>query len=272
MVSQCKARRALVLAAAAVTCGASLARGQAVFSDSYGTDSSANYTATDGDPNEKSVWTVNNGVLNYSRTGTASWSSGVFLTNPSVASTAGIPIANVSGDFIGATNYTTGNYYQPGLVISGDPTKGGFTVQEYENGAFQYHMVLLRQTGAQLIGDEGGTGNPPVLADLGSIAGHLTDNYHVSAIIDRTGAHPSFIVSIDDLTTGLPVITGKAVTDSADPASFGGTQVGWRARFDNNQAAFGVDNLSITNAPEPASMGLLMSGAVAMMFRRRRAR
>lgn len=271
MLRKGKARGALALAAAAVACGASWARGQAVFIDSYGTDSSANYTATDGDPNEKSVWTVNNGVLNYSRTGTASWSSGVFLLKPSVASTAGIPVAQVSGDFIGATNYTTGNYYQPGLVISGDPTNGGFTVQEYENGKYQYHMVLLRETGSQLIGDEGGTGNPPVLADLGSIAGHLTDNYHISAIIDRTGAHPSFIISVNDLTSGLPVATGQVVTDSADPANYGGTQVGWRARFDNNNAMFGVDNLSITNAPEPASVGLVMAGGLALMVRRRRA-
>jgi len=270
MAVRSSGRGALAIAAAALACGASLVRGQVVFSDNYSTDTTGNYTLTDGDPNEKSAWTVSNGVLNYSRTGTASWSSSVFLLNPSIASTAGIPVANVSGDVIGATNYTTGNYYQPGLVISGDPTNGGFVVAEYENGKYQYHFVLLRETGAQLIGDEGGVTNPPVLADFGSIAGHLTDNYHISALIDRTGAHPVFNVSITDLTTGMPVVTGQTATDSADPANYGGTQIGWRARYDNNNAMFGVDNLSLVNAPEPASLGLVLVGAAGLMVRRRR--
>ena len=260
-----------LVAAAALACTPTLLKAADVnYTDTYSTNTSANYTTTDGDAGLTSAWTVNGGTLNYSRTGTASWASGVYLLNPSVASTAGQTNVKVSGDFIGNPNYTSGNYYQPGLVIAGDPTNGGFTIQEYENGAYQYHLVLLRETGPQLIGDEGGTGNPPVLADFGTIAGHLTDNYHISATLDRSGANPVFNVSITDLTTGLPVVTNQVVTDAADPANYGGTQVGWRARYSGNGAAFGVDNLSVATVPEPASLSLLALGAGALLARRPR--
>ena len=266
-------RGAFALAAATLACGSSVGMAQVLGSDNYSTDTTANYTAKDETTTEQSVWTVANGTLNYSRTGTATWATGVFLLNPTIASTAGQAATETSGDFIGNKNFnvaTTPNYYQPGLVLSGDPTKGGYVIAEYENGKYQYHLVLLRETGGQLVGDEGGTGNPPVIADFGSIKSNLTDDYHISGIIDRTGAHPNFIVSITDLTTGMPVVTGATATDAGAPATYGGNQIGWRVRYDNNNAALSFDNLSVAAVPEPASVGLLAVGAVGLLARRRR--
>jgi len=269
-------RGALALAAATLACGSSVGMAQVIATDNYSTDTTANYTAKDETTTELSAWKVSGGTLNYSRTGTATWATGVFLLNPSIGSTAGQAAFTTSGDFIGNKNFVlaaTGansNYYQPGLVISGDPTAGGYAIAEYENGAFQYHLVLLRETGAQLVGDEGGTGNPPVVKDFGSIKSNLTDNFHISATVIRSGAHPSFDVTITDLTNGVPVALDVLATDAGAPANYGGSQVGWRVRYDNNNAALSFDNLSVVVAPEPASVGLLAVGAMGLLARRRR--
>lgn len=259
-------------AAAALACAAPSAKA-ATFLDNYSSDTTANYTAKDESTTLKSVWTVSGGTLNYTRTGTATWGTGVFLTNASVASTAGMSSFETAGDILGNPNFhltsTVTNYYQPGLVVSGDPTKGGFAVAEYENGKFQYHFVLLRETGGQLVGDEGGTTTPPVLADFGSFKNFLNDNFHVSATVDRSGTHPFFHMTLTDTTAGFSVT--RDALDAGDPADYGGTAIGWRVRYANNNAALSFDNLSLGPAvPEPGCLGLLAVAGGALLARRRR--
>src|SRR5207302_7154136 len=136
----------------------SAANAASTYADTYTTDTSGNYTLTDN-AGLNSTWTVGGGTLNYARTAGGGWGSSVFLLNPSVASTAGQTLFTVSGDFKGAAAAPAdGRYYQPGLILSGDTTNGGFVLMEFENGQYQGHLVLLRETGGQLTGDEGGTG------------------------------------------------------------------------------------------------------------------
>ena len=80
-------RGALALAAATLACGSSLASADVTFTDNYSTDTTANYTAKNESTTLQSEWAVSGGTLNYSRTGTATWGTGVLLLNPSVAST-----------------------------------------------------------------------------------------------------------------------------------------------------------------------------------------
>ena len=216
-----------------------------VFLDTYSTDTSGNYTKFTQTPPPAFVdsWTVSNGTLNYKVTTNNSWTSSVFLLNPSVVSTTGLSKFTTSGDIIGPQNY------QPGLILTGDTTSGGFVVQEYNAGQFANHLVLLQESGGQLLGDEGGTGNPPVLADFGDISAHLGDTFHVSGAVDRTGAHPVISVSITDLTAPSFQLPTRTVTATTVPANFGGTQIGWRARWQSAPATFSVDNLSLQTPP-----------------------
>jgi len=278
-----KRKGVLALSAAAVACAAPSAKA-ATFLDNYSTDTTANYTQTN-DPGPAAsaglvhTWAVSGGTLNYSRTSTVAtadnWATDVFLTKPTIASTAGMSSFTVEGDILGNKNFVlsaTGanaQYFQPGLVISGDPTKGGFVVAEYENGKYQYHFVLLRETGGQLIGDEGGTGTPPVEADFGSFKNFLTDNFHVQATEDLTGAHPFFHITLTDTTAGFSVT--KDATDTGDPSTFGGNAIGWRTRYHLNDAALSFDNLALGPAvPEPGCLGLFAVGGGALLARRRR--
>lgn len=216
-----------------------------VFLDTYSTDTSGNYTETTQTPPPSFVdsWKVSNGTLNYTVSTNSTWNSSVFLLNASVASTNGLSKFTTSGDIIGPQNY------QPGLILTGDTNSGGFDVQEYNAGQFANHLVLLQETGAQLLGDEGGTNNPPVLADFGDISGHLGDTFHVSGAVDRTGSHPVITVSITDLTSPSFIIPKQTVTATTVPANYGGTQIGWRARWQSAPATFSVDNLSLQTPP-----------------------
>ena len=268
-------------AAAAMACAAPSAKAAIV--DDYSTDKSAMYTQTNESGTPAALvhtWAVNTTTktLNYSRGGTGTadnWATSVFLTNPALASTASMSSFTTEGDILGNKSFVlsaTGansQYFQPGLVISGDPMKGGFAVAEYENGKYQYHFVLLRETGGQLVGDEGGTGTPPVLADFGSFKNFLTDNFHVQATVDRTGPHAAFHMTLTDTTAGFSVT--KDAIDTGDPANYGGTAIGWRTRYHLNDAALSFTNLALGPAvPEPGCLGLLALAGGALLARRRR--
>ena len=224
-----------------------------LFTDNYGTDTSANYTETaqTAPPNFVDSWTVDttNGTLNYAISANNGWNSSVFLTKPTVASTSGLAVSQTSGDLIKPVNY------QAGLVLSGDPTNGGFVVAEYDNGIYANHLVLLRETGGQLTGDEGGVGNPPVLADYGDISAINMDTFHVTGTIDRTGSSPVITVSITDTTTSTVIANNVQSADTADPANYGGNLIGWRARYQDATAAFSVDNLELDNPFPTATSG-----------------
>lgn len=221
------------------------------FLDNYSTNTINNYVESTqtAAPTFADSWTVANGRLNYTISANNGWNSSVLLLRPGIASTAGLSKFTTSGDLIAPQNY------QAGLILSGDTTNGGFVVQEFDNGQYNNHLVLLRETGGELLGDEGGTGNPPVLADFGDISQHGGDTFQIAGTIDRTGASPVIAVTITDLTTPSFTIATQTVVDSADPASFGGAQIGWRARYQDTTAAFGVDNLSLQlpAADHPAS-------------------
>ena len=150
-----------------------------IFNDDYSTDTTANYMKSDQaqPPTLVDSWKVANGTLNYSVQSTNGWNSSVFLAKPSVASTAGLYEFTTSGDITGGYDTANNENFQPGLVLSGDPTKGGFVVMEYDNGTLANHLVLLQETGGQLVGDEGGTGTPPVLADFGEVTNNITDTF-----------------------------------------------------------------------------------------------
>ena len=221
------------------------------FLDNYSTDTSANYTETTQTqpPTFVDSWKVNTATktLDYSVSATGGYTSSILLLKPTVANTAGLSVFTTSGDVI-----KTG-VYQPGLVLTGDLNSGGFVVQEDNAGALANHLVLLRETGAQLVADEGGTGNPPVLADLGDITNDEADTIHISATIDRSGTHPIIIVSATDTTTNTLIATNQFVSDPYDPASYGGTQIGWRARYSDTTTAFSVTNLSLQEGGLPAA-------------------
>ena len=218
------------------------------FTDTYSTNTSSHYVRSAGNPAFQDSWTVSSGTLNYAvQSSDNNWNSSVFLLKPEIASTGGMAVSTTSGDIFRGQNY------QAGLILSGDTTDGGFIVQEYNAGQFVNHLVLLRETGAQLLGDEGGTGNPPVLADFGDISANEGDTFHISGTIDRTGTHPVITVSITDLTTPSFTIASQTVADTGDPTDFGGAQIGWRARYHDATAAFSVDNLSVTSGLAPAA-------------------
>ena len=248
-----------------------------IFKDDYSTDKSANYTESDqtAPPTLMNTWTIANGTLNYNVTATNGWNSSVFLLKPSVANTGGLFQFQVSGDIIKGGDPVTSINLQPGLIISGDTTSGGFVVMEYDNGAFANHLVLLQETGTQLLGDEGGVGNPPVVFDFGDISTNLEDTFHIVANVDRTGANPVFNIAITDLTTPSFTIAPATITDMNVPANYGGTQIGWRARYDTSPAGFSVDNLELDNtiasadhAPAAPTIGTptYAKGAVTVNF------
>ena len=86
-----------------------------------------------------------------------------------------------------------------------------------------------------------------VLADLGAVP-DPSHGYRIACTMDRTGSHPAFTITITDLTTGIDVVTNKQVTDAARPATFGGSQIGWRVRQKNDTVGFTLDNLRLLPA------------------------
>ncbi len=142
-------------------------------------------------------------------------------------------------------------------------------------------FTLERETAGQLLGDEGGSSNPPVLAIFGSPsqAGFSnTDTYQISALVSRSGAHDTFDVSILDLTNDKYLVENDLVTNSGDPAGYGGDQIGWRSRASigaGATAGFSLTALTLSTVPEPSSIvaivGLCGMGLIGLICYRRRA-
>ena len=246
-----------------------------IFSDDYSSNSLANYDAAE-QPTRPTFqhtgqWAVDtgNGVLTYSRTSTGGFEGTFFtadlLVKQQIATTAGLGQFTVSGQFNGGLREA-----QPGLVITGDNISGGYELQFY-TGSVSFD--LLRMTGDQMLGDEGGgqggQTSPQPLAKYtispvsAPIDGH---SYQVSVTFDRTGDHPVITTTLIDLTNGFHLADQDQVTDLAEPANYGGDQFGWRLRTaSDNLPAFSLDNLALS--PEPsgsllavlAAMGLLSS-------------
>lgn len=280
-----------VAGAAALACSALSVKAAPTFTDNYSTDTTANYTQTN-DPGAPATltetWAVGGGTLNYTRhntvAGADAWATSVFLTKPTIASTAGMSSFTVEGDALGNTSFhlnptdsTSNNfhYFQPGLVLSGDTVKGGYVVELFENGGTphpaQWHWVLLRENGGQLSGDEGGTTTPPLLADFGNYQNFITDNFHVSGTVDKTGPHPALTVTVTDTTAGFS--STRSFIDTGVASSFGGSSIGWRTRYHLDNAALSFDNLTLEAAvPEPATAGMLVLGAVGLLAARSRRR
>jgi len=210
------------------------------FSDSYITNL-ANYTAADESGSGiTGSWTVSNGALNYSRTGNEGYYTSDLLLNPNIASTAGLTSFTTSGDLLNVVS----SGEQPGLIISADNTNGGYVITQEDAGAFAGHLLLLRETGAELLGDEGlYSGTSPLVADFGVLT--LGHSYNISATVDRAGNHPVFQVKITDLTTQTVFYNGT-VTDTSEPANYGGDQVGWRVRADADSVPASFANLSLS--------------------------
>lgn len=210
------------------------------FIDNYLSDSGPNYTETaqGAAPAFQDHWTVANGALTYSVVAINGGNTSLLLLSPSVVSTAGLSQFTTSGDLISPQDISAG------LVISGDSINGGFVVQESNTGRLPGHLVLMRETGAQLAGDDT---QAVVLLDFGQIGTHAADTFHIAATVDRTQTRPLITVSVADLTDPSFVIPAQTVSDSLDVRDFGGTQIGWRARSGDVTATFGADNLGLSN-------------------------
>ena len=223
----------MVLSCAAATAvgSATAARAAIVFTDNYNTaatynaanngQSGVNYTEADQNT-FASTWTSGSGVLTYNRTTGTSYGTSNLLLNSTVASTSGLSSFTIQGNLIAPG----GGVSQAGLIISGDNTNGGFVIQT-DNGLTNNPFALLRETGGQLLNDEGGSGNPPVLANFGVVP-NSTDTYQVIASEYRNFANPTFFVTIKDVTTSTTLVNNQMVVDTGDPANYGGTQIGWR--------------------------------------------
>ena len=210
------------------------------FTDNYLSDSMANYTETPqtSAPAFQDHWAIANGALTYSVVATSGDNTSLFLLNGAVASTSGLSQFTTTGDLISPQNVSAG------LVVSGDPTDGGFVVEESDDGSLAGHLVLLRETGSQLAGDDS---QAIVLADLGAVGAHAADTFHIAATVDRTQANPLITISVADLTDPSFILPAQTVSDSPDPRDYGGAQVGWRARSAVVAAAFRADNLGLSN-------------------------
>jgi hypothetical protein len=225
-----------------------------------------------------SKWTAANGILTYSRKVGVNgqdpdyrYNSAVLLTTGNDATggnTANLKKFTVAGTI---KNVPSVNTAQPGLVISGSVEQGGYilTVDNQFDGEF----VLLSVDGPELLGDEGASGTPPgphhvVKRMLNPVDGH---DYSVSVTVDRTGANPSFSVSIVDLTLNDPerAYESGVFLDNARGVDFGGTQIGYRVRnpLDGQTPAFGP--LSLTVVPEPSAAAAVPAVfGVAILLRR----
>jgi hypothetical protein len=282
-------KRKVIAVLAAATLGVlKTARADQVFVDDFSAANTytalvpnGNYTASD--ENSVGTWTAGGGTLSYARVSQNPpaigdifhYSSSVLLTNGATAST---------GNTSGLTQFTVnaqindipaGNTAQPGVIVSGSVAAGGYLISDFtgENNDF----VLLAETGSQLVGDEGGSA--AIVKDFGANSGPavLGHNYSLSVTEDRSGANPTFSVTILDLGPSDATIPPDPTVyysgifqDMAHTVDFGGTQIGYRARdaHDEETSEFGSLSLSIPS-PEPGFLGFLLP---ATLFSRRRNR
>lgn len=238
------------------------AQATTLYSDTYSTDTSANYTSAD-ESGASSTWAVNSGVLTYTRNtpAAAGWQSSDFLLNSSVASTSGLTTFTVSGTINSPS-------HQPALVVSADNTLGGYTL---EADAANNQWSLLRETGAEMLNDEGGSGNPPVLATFGGFSG--SDSYNVSVTVVRGASSDTLYTTIVDTTSNTTLANSVPTVNSTNFGSADGTLIGWRTRGNiagGTTIGDTMDNLTLTNTPEPASVGLLALAGIGLLARRRK--
>lgn len=237
-----------------------------IFSDSYPSSASlSNYTAS---TDANSSWNVNTpGLLSYSTTD-GGFASSDLLTNPSAASTAGYKSFTVSG----IINSPGNGANQPGIVISGDNTNGGFLIEE-NAGNYSGQFVLLHETGGQLLGDEGNlSATPPFLATFGSIT-HPNDSYQITAQVTEYGQRPVFTVSIEDLTDSTYLAHNVVVSVPFSDMQGYGDLIGWRVRpGGSGDIPYTFTGLTLS-IPEPSAILLGGLGAVglgAIAYRRRK--
>jgi hypothetical protein len=265
------------------------ARSQVVFCDDFSAGNTytalapgGNYTAFD----ESSVgtWTAGGGTLSYARVSQNppaigdifQYSSSVLLTNGATASTgntAGLSQFTVDARI---NDIPAGNTAQPGVVVSGSVDAGGYLVTDFTGANNDF--VLLAETGNQLVGDEGGSA--AIVKDLGASSGPavLGHDYSLSVTEDRSGANPTFSVTILDLgpynaaiAPDPTVYYSGVFQDLAHDSDFGGTQIGYRVRdaHDEETSEFGSLSLSIPS-PEPGFLGFLLPATLSLRRRNRR--
>ncbi len=258
-----------VFAGVAVACGAvgQTAHGAVVFSDNYPSSASlSNYTAAGDGGGSYSVPSANE--LTYSTT-SGGFNSSDLLTN--TAYTSGLTNYTVSG----VINSPGNGQNQPGLVITGDNTNGGLLLEE-NAGDYYGHFVVLQETGAQLLGDEGNLGaTPPFLLDLGAIT-RPGDSYQISATVNTTAG--TVTVSIYDLTTSSYFNTGQTATVGSVTLASLGNDVGWRERPNGSgNIVYTYSSLLVTTptvnpTPEPGSFVVWAGVSLGMLFVARRRR
>lgn len=262
----------------AVLCGFAIAQGLVsnalagtIFQDNYTTNDATNYTAA-FQSGGSGTWTVNPGSpgnVTYN-SGVGSYSSSVFLLNPSVANTSSYSTFTTSGEIINPGGI--GN--QPGLVVSGDTSSGGYVIQTDDTYGSPPVFALLQQTGSELLSDEGGGGSPvPVMVKFGQFT--ATDSFLVSATVTRNPSGDAITASVYDLTTST-YLDGGPQTVTSTIGDYGGDEIGWRNRqASSGQLGYSLTGLtlSVPNAvPEPSSIALFGLGTAGMFFMARRRR
>lgn len=242
----------------------------AIYQDTFGTDTIADYTET-GVGAQFTTWTVASGVITPESTVSDSgWSTSVLLTSSDVLTSASH--ARVEVDFTWNKVYTRiGN---AGLVI-GDKDAGGYMVRFAGQGSgtantkFQFSVL------------PGGTGNPSIQGDDGSLvqddigAGtpSTAGTYHITMDIDRTqDFDPTAAGKQIKLDVSVSGAGGFLVSESYIRNDLAGSdQVGFRRRKGANITAgdWTFDNLAVTAVPEPTSLMLAASGLGLLLARRK---
>jgi hypothetical protein len=284
-------RRATIAAVVAALLDASKsAHAAPVFVDDFTVGSTYTALAPNGiytvsDEDSAGTWTASAGTLTYTRVSQNPpaigdiyhYSSSVLLTNGATASggnTAGLSQFTVDAKVF---NIPAGNTAQPGVIVSGNTSAGGYLVTDYT--AADNHFVLLAETGDELLGDEGGS--IAVVKDFGTESGPaaIGHDYSISVTEDRSGANPSFAVSILDLgpdgcanPPAPTVYYSGTFQDLAHASDFGGDQIGYRVRdaHDEETSTFGTLSLSIPS-PEPSFLGLLLPATLVVQRNVKRA-
>lgn len=226
--------------------------------------SGGRYTVIDGtgsaSSNPSGTWTAGDGRLTYARdTSTPpttsdvyNYVSSVFLAGGSVpeqGNTAGLREFTVTTTF---NDIPAVNTAQPGLIVSGNvgrgPGTGGYLLEDYNGQGSE--LVLLAETGNELLGDEegDGVGSGQVVGDCGSLT--TGDSYKVSVTEYRpsdANGHTSFSATIVDLGPSDKRTALYTFADKYNVGTFGGTQIGFRVRdpLDTDKPSFGPLSLSL---------------------------